>query len=195
METTKILTNEVTNVKALNECVKGAKLDVKNTNLGIMYFVNQLNKLAKKNEFIEGVNLLEFGKRVQDYSKEKDFFTARVFTPDSANRPCVKKVAKNIEKPKTKGFDIVSENEYLQPITLSLVGLLNAYASLLKVDAKAKDIILLEQAKATNKAKKASEREKAKETKKAQKDAKKRFLGGEISAEEYENILRCLETK
>lgn len=192
---TKNLTNEMTNVKALNECAKGAKLDVKSTNLGIMYYVNQLNKLAKKNEFIEGVNLFEFGKRVQEYSKEKDLFTARVFTPDSANRPCFKKVAKNIEKPKTKGFDIVSENEYLQPITLSLVGLINAYSALLKVDAKAKDGILLEDAKRANKAQKASEKEQAKATKKAQKDAKKRFLSGEISAEEYENILRCLETK
>lgn len=77
METKVTKTNVVSNeVKsAIKEIVNDSKLakdSVKSKVLGVMYFVNQLNKLAKKNEFIDGVSLSNFGKRVKSLSNEKE---------------------------------------------------------------------------------------------------------------------------
>lgn len=143
METKETKANVVSNeVKsAIKEIVNDSKLakdSVKSKVLGVMYFVNQLNKLAKKNEFIDGVSLANFGKRVKALSNEKELFTARLFTPDSQGRASYIKQAKNIEKYIAKGYDKVSDTEYMQPVVLSLSGLLSAYTYLLKQAEKAK---------------------------------------------------------
>lgn len=139
METKVTKTNVVSNaIKEITADSKLAKESVKSKVLGIMYFVNQLNKLAKKNEYIDGVSLANFGKRVKTLSNEKDFFTAKLFTPDSQNRASYIKTAKNVDKYVAKGYDKVSDTEYRQPVVLSLSGLISAYTYLLKQAEKTK---------------------------------------------------------
>lgn len=136
---TNVVSNEVKSaIKEITTDSKLAKESVKSKVLGIMYFVNQLNKLAKKNEFIDGVNLANFGKRVKALSNEKDFFTAKLFTPDSQSRASYIKTAKNVDKYVAKGYDKVSDTEYRQPVVLSLSGLISAYTYLLKQAEKTK---------------------------------------------------------
>ena len=77
---------QVTNRAAVNNTAKGAKQEIRS--LSPMYYVNQLNKLARKNEFIEGVNIRDLGNMIKQVSGERDYFTLRVFTPDYQGRPC-----------------------------------------------------------------------------------------------------------
>lgn len=75
-----------TNKQAVNATAKGAIQEIKS--LSPLYYVNQLNKLSKRNEFVDGVNISALGKMLRQIHSEKDAFTLKVFTPDYLGRPC-----------------------------------------------------------------------------------------------------------
>ena len=149
---------QVTNRAALNQATKGAKEEIKS--LSPMYYVNQLNKLAKKNEFVDGVNIRDLGNMVKQISGERDLFTLRVFSPDYQGRPCYIAKYKG-EQPiaefadgsvicDEKGYELrIAERESKEgatieivtyrAVTLSLSGMIAAYRAVLSPIAAEQD--------------------------------------------------------
>ena len=56
------------NFSELTDVCNGAKKEVKSAKKNLFFFINTLNKLARKNEFVNGVNLKELGKKVRNYA-------------------------------------------------------------------------------------------------------------------------------
>lgn len=205
MKTTVKKSSETTKVQQLNAVAKAAKNEVKS--LSIMYFVNQLNKLAKRNEYVNGVNVRQLGKLLQQYAGTKELFSAYAFERDFAGRPSV--VAAYNGDVDTNGLhygDIVTDKGrelriydsgdgvvIYKPVALSLPGLISAYKEVLKPLAAATDKAAREAAKAA----KAAEREAAKDAVKAQRAVKEiqrqavaDFQAGKIDLCELAKVLK-----
>ena len=156
----------VTNTQRVNASAREAREQVRIVGKSLMYYINQLNKLARKNEYCEAINVREFGKEIQKIHGQKDLFHACVFTRDSQGRACV--VAHSKRMP-VWGFSLVNVSpegyDYLRPISLSLVGVLNAFAKVARTKARTADAQEREQAreaKAKEKAQKAYDKARAK---------------------------------
>lgn len=77
---------QLTNRAALNNAAKGAREDLRERSN--MYYVNVLNRMSKKNEYMDDVNLHDLQRMYCAVSGEKQF-SLRMFTPDYLGRPCV----------------------------------------------------------------------------------------------------------
>lgn len=190
---------KTTHFMELSNVANNANNDVKKLNH--MYFVNQLNKLARKNEYCENTNILELGKMARNFAIDKGFelkngtyYSLYLFKKDSLGRPCVTKTSKTCPK---FGVDLVNIEPnkwtYLQPIALSLSGVIMATKKVLGVDAKKAD----KEARAINKearrnfkkSENAAKSEARKELKRQQKAAVLSFNNGTMCAEEFAAIM------
>lgn len=158
--------NRTDNNSRLSSTAAAARKDVKG--MGVMYYVNQLNKLAKKNDFVNNVNIKELGQMLQAYTHTKELFTARCFVPDLLGRPCYPstfaKYKGNVPVCELMdGSVIVEDGKELfiskdgshivvrKSVTLSLTGLISAYRAILAPVAKEADKQARKTQKANNK--------------------------------------------
>ena len=185
------------NMQTLNTTAAGAKAEIKTAKSSPMYFVNVLNKLARKNEYVSATNLHELGAKVRYAAilqgKEVPTsapFNLYVFTKDFRGRVCYKKHANTMPK---WGVEIVSITEngfdYLQPVTMSECGFISAYKYVLSAAAKAADKVARTNNREAAKAAKKSAKAKAKALKEEQQQAKELFAAGKLTAEEFAAIM------
>lgn len=197
-----VFSNKVANnMQTLNTTTTGAKAEIKTAKSSPMYFVNVLNKLARKNELVNATNLHELGTKVRYAAilqgKEVPTnapFNLYVFTKDFKGRVCYKKHANTMPK---WGMEIVSISatgfEYLCPVTMSECGFVSAYKYVLSTAAKDADKVARannrESAKAARKEAKKSAKAAAAALKEEQNQARELFAAGKITAEEFANIM------
>ena len=121
--------------KVVNNDYKGAKSEVKQTKQSIMYFVNTLNKLYRKNEYASNTNLREFAKDFRLYCIEHGVdcpinapFNAYVFTKVNGI-VCYKHTKRTSTK--TGAFAIAEDVITWKKVTMTENGLLSAYKHLI----------------------------------------------------------------
>ena len=121
--------------KVVNNDYKGAKNEVKQTKQSIMYFVNTLNKLYRKNEYASNTNLKEFAKDFRLYCLEHGIdcpinapFNAYVFT--KVNGIVCYKHTKHVTT-KTGAFAIAEDIITWKKVTMTENGVLSAYKHLI----------------------------------------------------------------
>lgn len=111
-----------TNVQNLNDVAKNAKKDLQSVSR--MYFINQLEKLRKKNEFVNNTNIAELGKIAQRFTKDvrnidhKNAFTLYIFPVDRFGNSCYICTSKRVPAHK---YDVIGYSDkgvwqYLKPI-------------------------------------------------------------------------------
>ena len=193
-----VFSNKVANnMQTLNATATGAKNEIKSAKSSPMYFVNILNKLARKNELVNATNLRELGAKVRYAAilQGKEIptsapFNLYVFTKDFKGRVCYKKHANTMPK---FGLEIVSisENgfEYLCPVTMSESGFVTAYKYILAAAAKEADKVARANNRESAKAAKKSAKAKAQALKEEQQQARELFAAGKLTAEEFAKIM------
>lgn len=197
----KVNNSSVNNKKQLNATAAAARNDIKK--MSIMYYVNQLNKLAKRNEFVDNVNIKDLGKMLQQHTGEKELFTARCFTKDIYNRPCTVVAYKGsvtiaellhgeIVTDKDRELRVSEDGESIvvfKPVQMSLTGLIAAYKAILQPVAAAADKAAREQQreqrKTANKAAAAARKIIREQQKKAIED----YRNGKIDINEFAKIM------
>lgn len=197
-----VFSNKVANnMQTLNATTTGAKNEIKSAKSSPMYFVNVLNKLARKNELVNATNLHELGVKVRYAAilqgKEVSTnapFNLYVFTKDFKGRVCYTKHAKSMPK---YGLEItgISESgfDYLCPVTMSETGFITAYKYVLSSAAKDADKVARannrENAKAARKEAKKSAAAAKEALKEEQRQARELFAAGKLTAEEFAKIM------
>lgn len=189
------------NRKQLAATVNGAKNEIRS--MSIMYYVNQLNKLARKNEFVEGVNIKDLGVLVKSFSGEKDLFTARVFSKDVNGRPCYIAAYKgSVQVADLIHGEIITEKEcelrvsadeqrvvVYKPVQMSLTGLIAAYKAVLQPVAAAADKAAREQQKAARKTANKAAAAARKLVREQQKQAIADYQNGKIDIKTFADIM------
>lgn len=198
---------QVTNRAALNTATKGAKQEIKS--LSPMYYVNQLNKLSRKNEFVDGVNIADLGKMLKQVHSERDPFTLRVFTPDYLNRPCyIAKYKGEITAQDLMHGDIITDergNELrisaadpeqvivYRVCSLSLSGMITAFRAILAPIAAEQDRTERAERKAERKAEQSAESKARAAARKAIRDQQRAAIAayqrGEMCIAEFAEIM------
>lgn len=198
---------QVTNRAALNNAAKGAAQEIRS--ISPMYYINQLNKLARKNEFVEGVNLRDLGNMVKQQSGERDLFTLRVFSPDYQGRPCyIAKYKGEITAQDLARGEIVCDNRgnelrisaqdpeqviTYRAISLSLSGFISAFCAYLSPFAAEQDRAERAERKAERKAAQSAESKARAAARKAikeqQRAAIERYNRGEMCIAEFAEIM------
>lgn len=127
----------MTHTQNLNAVTKNAVNAVKNALP--MYFINQLNKAAKKNEYIENVDIKELQK-IYCSAFSRDAFTLYDFIKGDNGTPHIEKTAK---KHPAEKYIITDESEkgfkYLCPIAPTLPSYLRAFQYICKAYTKGLD--------------------------------------------------------
>lgn len=193
------------NYKNVNTTAKAAVSEVKNAQRNILYWVRALNALANKNEFCEGVAVMDLGiicqrllsTEVRTRMKAGQFFHASLFTRNYLGQPCtLRKVSGAILGGliDAKGREVVSNGDgtfsALVPVSLTLAGVVSAFKYVAEKAAREQDRL----EKAEKAAAKAAEKA-AREHAKAQKDLRRQFLNGEISSSTYTRKVKELNAK
>ena len=175
--------------KEVKEVTTSAVNQVSEVSHNIMYYVRALNALASKNDFCDGVKVLDLGLLCQELltpeQRQKmkcgQFFSAYLFKKDSKGRACVVKVSKRCPR---FGLDLYSVDEtgwlYLAPVSLTLSGVCRAFKYVVDSAAKPNDT----KAKTATKA--------AKSVKAKANMLAKSLKYGIITKEEYEAQMRAL---
>lgn len=190
-----------TNKKQLATVTTAAKNDLKK--ISIMYYVNQLNKLAKKNEFVENTNIRDLGVMLKKHTGEKDLFTARCFEKDYQGRACVVSEYKgevsaielqhgDIVTDKGRELRLSSSSDSVviyKPVALSLPGLVSAYKSILAPVAAAADKAAREQEKENRKTANKTAAAARKAVREQQKQAVIDYNSGKIDISEFAAIM------
>ena len=195
-----------TNKTAVNATVKGAIQEIKS--LSPLYFVNQLNKLSKKNEFVEGVNIAALGKMLRQIHSEKDAFTLKVFTPDYLGRPCYIRNYKGEDVTMSDVIDgaiacdnkgnevrISSDGSRLvvyRAVSLSLSGMIQGYRAILNDAAAAQDREEREALKEAEKEVRAKRAERSREFSKRVAELRKNVANGIMTADSAAEQLAAL---
>lgn len=185
------------NMQTLSTTISGAKAEIKAAKSSPMYFVNVLNKLARKNEFVNATNLHELGVKIRYAAillgKEVPTsapFNLYVFTKDYNGRVCYRKHANTMPK---WGVEIVSISangfDYLCPVTMSENGFITAYKYVLSASAKEADKVARANDREAAKAAKKSAKAKAQALKEEQQQARELFAAGKLTAEEFAKIM------
>lgn len=189
------------NRKQLANVVNGAKNEVRS--MSIMYYVNQLNKLARKNEFVDGVNIKDLGTLVKSFSGEKDLFTARVFSKDINGRACyVANYKGSVTVADLLHGEIVTDkgNELrlnedgtnvvmYKPVQMTLTGLIAAYKAVLQPVAAAADKTAREQQKAARKTANKAAAAARRLVREQQKQAIEDYRNGKIDIKTFADIM------
>lgn len=193
-----VFNNKVANnMQTLNTTATGAKAEIKTAKSSPMYFINALNKLARKNELVNATNLHELGTKVRYAAillgKEVPTsapFNLYVFERDFSGRVCYRKHSATMPK---WGVEIVSISasgfDYLCPVTMSENGFVTAYKYVLAAAAKEADKVARANNREAAKAAKKSTKAKAAALKEEQQQARELFAAGKISAEEFAKIM------
>lgn len=133
--------------KATNQVFSNAKKDVKN--ISPFYFINQLNKFAKRNEFCENVNVKNAQKEIEK------IFGCKGFDANILHKTSFGKFANIVNIPKTsdarkidvttfeglviittidakgiehkKEYEIINETQMLVPISANVISYLSAF--------------------------------------------------------------------
>ena len=181
---------KTTNLQAVNTTAKQAKQEVKN--VSIMYYVNQLNKLARKNEYCDAVNVREFGEKVREYTfsqgielKQGEFFTAYLFEKIDG----VSYYKKTTYRRKSARFAVDTTIICSFAVRLSLTGVIDAYKAILQPQARKQDAQARAQAKSARKAQAQEKSARAKEIRKAQAQARIDYAQGKICMAEFAEIM------
>lgn len=185
------------NMQTLTATTQGAKAEIKTAKSSPMYYINALNKLARKNELVNAVNLHELGAKVRYAAillgKEVSTsapFNLYVFTKDFRGRVCYRKHSATMPK---WGVEIVSISakgfDYLCPVTLSESGFVTAYKYVLSAAAKEADKVARANNRESAKAAKKSAKAKAQALKEEQQQARELFAAGKLTAEEFAKIM------
>lgn len=163
---------------------QAARREVKCVQSNIMYWVNQLNKLARKNEYCNGVNIRALGKLVHAKALDaghnvNDLYCAYLFTRGIDGR------AGYTYTHRVKASNRYAISEYItdwRPVTLSLSGLITAYQRILAPEIAAADAATkLEKARAA--------RVRAKEIRHEQLQARAAYGRGEMSMADFAAIM------
>ena len=165
------------NFSELTNVCKGANNEVKTAKKNLFFFINTLNKLARKNEFIDGVNLKELGKKVRNYAINLGYdistnnpFNAYLFT-NSFGVTCYK-VTRKVKS--SSAFAIDETIIDYKRVKMSENGLINAYKYVLGIEAKELDKTARAHNKEVNKTNKKSANAAKRDAKKALKNLLKR---------------------
>lgn len=180
------------NYKNLVKTAKGAKIEVREAK-SVFYFIRQLNALAKKNEFINGVNVRELGKKCREYAilhgyelKAGILFSAYLF--QSVNGVVCYKQHK---AHKAGGAFAVNVDVITwQPVKLSENGVIDACKHVLGIEAKAADKIAKAAEREARKAERSAKAAERKALKKQQAEAIKAFQRGEMPLDIFEEIMK-----
>lgn len=190
------------NFRELTATKRGAKVEVKTAEKSPMYHVNNLNRLAKKNEYVKGENIKELGAKVRYLAimlgREVSTlapFNLYVFERDSiASRVCYRKHSKTMPK---WGVEIVSITEkgfeYLCPVKMTDNDFIDAYHAILTKYAKEADIKCREAERLARKANKTTKADARKALAKEQSEARELFAMGKITESEFAKIMvKCI---
>ena len=196
---------QVTNRQALNNTAKGAREDLRERSN--MYYVNVLNRMARKNEYMDNVNMRDLQRMYCAVSGEREF-TLRMFTPDYMGRPCVIAKYKGERTAAELGHgDIVTDkgNELrasatdpetivmYRAISKSESGFVSAFRAVLAPFAAEQDKEQREREKAERKAERAAEsqakRAKREAIKAQQQQARADYNNGKIDMAEFAAIM------
>lgn len=196
---------QVSNRQALNNTAKGAREDLRERSN--MYYINVLNRLANKNEYIDNTNLRVLRAMYCAVSGEK-LFSLRMFLPDCWGRPCVlAKYKGEHTAAELQHGDIVTDkgNELrvsatdpeclimYRPISKSESGFVSAFRAVLAPYAADQDKEQREQRKAERKAERAAEsqakRAKREAIKAQQQQARADYNNGKIGMTEFAAIM------
>ena len=190
------------NFRELTATKKGAKVEVKTAEKSPMYHVNNLNRLAKKNEYVKGECIKDLGMKVRYLAimqgKEVSTltpFNLYVFERDHiANRVCYRKHSKTMPK---WGVEIVSISEdgfeYLCPVKMTDNGFIDAYHAILAKYAKEADKECREAERTARKANKTTKADARRALAKEQSQARELFAAGKISESEFAKIMvKCI---
>lgn len=195
-----------TNKAAVNATAKGAIQEVKK--LSPLYYINQLNKLSKKNEFVDGVNIAALGKMLRQIHTEKDAYTLKVFTPDYLGRPCYIRNYKGEDVTMSDVIDgaiacdnkgnevrISSDGSRLvvyRAVSLSLSGMIQGFRAILNDAAAAQDKEEREALKEVEKQARAKRAERSREFSKRVAALRKDVENGIMSADSAAEQLAAL---
>ena len=195
-----------TNTAAVNATAKGAIQEVKK--LSPLYYINQLNKLSKKNEFVDGVNIAALGKMLRQIHTEKDAYTLKVFTPDYLGRPCYIRNYKGEDVTMSDVIDgaiacdnkgnevrISSDGSRLvvyRAVSLSLSGMIQGFRAILNDAAAAQDKEEREALKEVEKQARAKRAERSREFSKRVAALRKDVENGIMSADSAAEQLAAL---
>ena len=181
------------NYANLMTTAKAAANEIKTAKSSIFYFIRLFNKLARKNEFVEGTNLLELGKKARNWAilhgyelKKDELFTAYLFT----NVNGVSCYKKTLHKKASSAFCTDIDIIIWQDVKLTDNGVISAIKYVLGVDAKAADKTAKAAAKAARKAQNDAKAAARKALKKQQHDAIKDFQAGKMPLSVFEEIMR-----
>lgn len=192
---------------AASKIAANAKKDLKKINP--FYYVNELNKLAKKNEFCESVNLKNLQSRCKELHNGRYGFDVSLFAKDFANRFCTCKKVAISEIPFSvqdalygdilaiNGKEVrFSDDGFYAiiyvPISLSLAGFITAFQ---KVVTKKENAAKAAKA-AAEKAAKAAAKENAEKAKAKEKKISalvSKYVQGEITKEELNAQILALD--
>lgn len=179
-----------TNLQAVNTTAKQAKQEVKN--VSVMYYINQLNKLARKNEFCNAINVREFGAKVREYAlaqgielRQGEYFTAYLFEKIDG----ISYYKKTTYRRKGARFAVDTTVICNFAVRLSLTGVIDAYKAILQPQARKQDAQAREQAKSARKAQAQAKSARAKEIRKAQAQARVDYAQGNICMAEFAEIM------
>lgn len=195
-----------TNKAAVNATAKGAIQEIKS--LSPLYYVNQLNKLSKRNEFVDGVNISALGKMLRQIHTEKDAFTLKVFTPDYLGRPCYIRNYKGEDVTMCDVIDgaiacdnkgnevrISSDGSRLvvyRAVSLSLSGMIQGFRAILNDAAAAQDKEEREAIKEVEKQARAERAERSREFSKRVAELRKNVASGIMTADSAAEQLAAL---
>lgn len=196
---------QATNRAALNTTARGAREDLRERSN--LYFVNVLNRMANKNEYMDNTNLRDLRAMYCAVSGEKQF-SLRMFTPDYLGRPCYickykgERTAQDLQHGDVvtdKGNELrISATDpaalvMYRAISKSESGFVTAFRAVLAPFAAEQDKEQREQRKAERKAERAAE-SKAKRAERAaikaqQQQARTDYNCGKITMEQFAAIM------
>lgn len=125
-------------INTFNESKKEGKRQIAVASKNIYFLQKQLRTLAKKNEFCDGQSVANVAKAVRNYTHGGSLFDISAFKVDNYGRFCYVRTSK---KCPVFGKDLVNVNEngwtFLQPVSLTLQGVFNAFCIVASAELKA----------------------------------------------------------
>lgn len=187
-----------------NEQIKSGKNQIKTATHSIFYCVNELNKLAKKNEYCDSTAVRPIADVIRTMHEERGYFGLCVFPKDSKGRFYISTVKVNgfeSELPSLMNGEVITDKFGREVVwseekkcffaleyRCTVDTLFNAFCKIAKgVTAAQKDAETAEK-----KAQKAAEK-KARENEKKAAELSRRYMSGEISEMQFNEQIAALK--
>lgn len=191
--------------QSISESAKG---QIRSVAVNPFYYINQLNKLAAKNEYCDNTAVKPFADILKGLHGQRYGFTPDILEKDSFGRFVTRSKFRGIfatvgdcvdYELDNKGREIIRENgEYivLCPIAFSLVAFFNAFKRAAKVhiidNEKQRKQAAKEAEKAEKKAQRDAERQR-KQNEKCAAELSRRYMNGEISEQYFNEAIASLK--